>query len=166
MDYCIWTTNCTAVGSRKEGALLDAHICCFTCKKKASCAYACKDRDKGQKCRYQCSAQDVNKMWAPKKYVPAVATAAPTRKILSPEEMLRAQQAEQQAFKDKHTSKVAAKRVARNSTSKTVPTKSTKVPVSVKELAAMTGATYARANYYINTKKLSYEEALKILKSS
>lgn len=163
MDYCIWTTNCTAIGSRKEGILLDAHMCCFTCKKKASCTYACKDRDQGQRCRYQCSAQDVDKMWAPRKYVPTVVTTTPAKKILSPEEVLKAQQAEQQAFKDKHTSKVAAKKATKSGTPKTIAAKSTKVPTSVKELTAVTGATYARANYYINTKKLSYEEALKIL---
>lgn len=164
MDYCIWTTNCAAIEPRKEGSLLDTHVCCFTCKKKASCAHACRDRDQGQRCKYQCSAQDVDEVWAPKKYVPTVATTTPVKKILSPEEVLRAQQAEQQAFKDKHTLKVAAKRGTGGSTSKTVAAKSAKMPTSVKELAAATGATYARANYYINTKKLSYEEALKLLK--
>lgn len=164
MDYCMWTSNCPTLGNKNsEEALLASHACCYTCKKKAKCPVACVDRDKTGKCKHLRSEQEIQDIWAPKKQVNS---NLEFKKVRSARESIEEHLAKQSE------SEVSPERVAQPtkvaSSFPEVRPKPAKVskrplPTTVKELADMAGTTYARANYWINTKKLSYKEALEKL---
>lgn len=202
MDYCLWTSSCVVLHSHQPKSLVEDHVCCFTCKEKSKCAYACVDRNKGKKCSFQRTAEEVTETWAPKTFTLADTpkTSGRRKEEKVPEEVLKARKEAKRAARKAQTLSAEAAKAEpalepKKSSSKSAPKKATSksssvkkpatkqpekpkakkikslwevpkhIPTTVKELADQTGATYARASYLIKTKKLSYEEALKILQN-
>ncbi len=202
MDYCLWTSSCVVLHSHQPRSLVEDHICCFTCPEKSKCSYSCVDRNKGKKCSFQRTAEEVTETWAPKTFTSADTPKTTKRKKVEeiPEEILRARKEAKRVARKAFTSseevvevkptaepkKSSSKSAPKKTISKSSPVKKSAtrqsekpktkkvkslwevpkhIPTTVKELAEQTGATYARANYLIKTKKLSYEEALKILQN-
>lgn len=207
MDYCLWTSSCIVLHSKKSTSLTEDHICCFTCKEKSKCSFACIDRNKGKECLFQRTAEEITETWAPKTFnlVDTPKTSRRKKVEESSEDILRARkeaektarQLDQQSIR-KTTPEVTSapkrrqpvkrslaeeggKPAIKKAAEKREPPKPARkpkpekikslwevpkhIPTTVKELAKQTGATYARANYLIRTKKLSFEEALKILQN-
>lgn len=174
MDYCLWKANCVALGEDKKKVGVDQYICCHTCPKKNSCWCACKDRTGNKACKEVRTLQELEEHLTPKTF--SVESNKPV-KPLKPSK----KEAEEAAVKEllkthaekRQVKKQEIKEIKRSGSTKveSKPAKKpglwdipqTSIPTTVKELAALTGATYARASYLINTKKMSYSEALKKL---
>lgn len=207
MDYCLWTSSCIVLHSKKSTSLTEDHICCFTCKEKSKCSFACIDRNKGKKCLFQRTAEEITETWAPKtfKLVDVPKTSRRKKVEESSEDILRARKEAEKTAKQldlqstrnitqevtsapkrrqpvkRSPTEESKKPKIKKATKKREPLKPARkskserikslwevpkhIPTTVKELAEQTGATYARANYLIKTKKLSFEEALKILQN-
>lgn len=150
MDYCTWTTNCHALRIDQGLEGCEKYRCCYTCPKKSRCEFPCKDRDLAPHvCTLLSSKEEAEARTAflLNKFKPKELPKQPAKKVETKSEI------------DKLPSKKS------NSKSKSLwEVSSESVPKSVKDLAIQTGSTYARANYLIKTKKLSFEQAFKILK--
>lgn len=153
VEYCLWKATCVSLGMEKSFEGCDLYRCCYTCSKKARCDYSCKDRDKAShSCPYITSKEKTESKIAYK--------------------FERNQSSE---IRKKRTKTIETKPPLKTRQNTPKPTKQKSkvlwdvsaplVPTSVKELAAQTGATYARANYLIKIKKLSFADAVRVLKS-
>lgn len=149
MDYCIWTTNCSALGTESFSESCEKYRCCYTCPKKSKCEFPCKDREKAP---HTCS------LLSSKEEAASRATVL-FSKFKPKEKSLPVKSPKIDLDLTKHTSKKPIKKPK-----ELWEVSSNQIPNSVKDLAIQTRSTYARANYLIKTKKLSFEQAFKILK--
>lgn len=155
-DYCLWTANCNVLGTEKFEDC-EKYRCCYTCPKKPKCSFACVDRDtKSHTCRFLISKEEAKSN--------TVCTFS--RHTSTPKESaveVSPQQQEEIPAKKVDSSSKLPKKSSDSKAKKLWKVEVQSIPSSVKDLASQTGATYARANYLIRTKKLSFEEAFKIL---
>lgn len=160
LDYCLWKSNCVALGDKSLDGC-EVYRCCFTCPKRAACEYPCKDRDKGShNCPYISSKEEVEVKISYK----FSCINPPGIKKESPSQP----QVDQTSPKKKKESSKPKKGLTKptKQKSKTLWEVSAPLtPTSVKELAIQTGATYARANYLIKTRGMSFADAVRVLKS-
>ena len=151
-EYCLWKTNCLVFGLGQDLEGCEQYRCCYNCSKKTKCDFACKDRDEGSHtCPFLTSKEEVE--------------AKTTHTINSSfssninSKKSKAVVVNSREVSKESPEKLKQKRVTAPKALWTLP-----LPTTVKELAAQTGSTYARANYLIRTKKISFEEAVEILK--
>ena len=175
MDYCLWKANCVILGENKQRVGVEQYICCCTCPKKRSCWCACQDRNGNKVCKEMRTLQELEEYLTPRAF-----SAEPSKPAKPPKPSKK--ETEEAAVREllkTHTEKRGQvkrqeiKNIKKSGSMKTESKPTEKsglwdipqipMPTTVKELAALTGATYARANYLINTKKMSYSEALKKL---
>ncbi len=156
-DYCLWKANCVILklNTSLEGA--EQRRCCYTCPKRERCEFACTDRDKApHKCEFLTSKIDLEQsIRTPFPKVAANTTVKKSTK--SHVEKLNGQ------LEDLKVEIAKGKKSTPKTQSRTSEPKNNQLPTTVKELAIQTGSTYARANYLIKTKKLTFEQAYKIL---
>lgn len=149
MDYCTWTTNCSALGIESFSGDCEKYRCCYTCPKKLKCEFPCKDREKAP---HTCSLQSSKEEAASKAAI--LFSKFKAKEKSTPPKSPKVDLEPTKPISKKATEK--PKNLWEGS--------SNQIPNSVKDLATQTGSTYARANYLIKTKKLSFEQAFKILK--
>ena len=157
-DYCLWTTNCNVLGTEKLEAC-EKHRCCYTCSKKAKCSIACIDREtKSHTCRFLISKKE-----AELSVVRIFSRKSSSLEAVDSTQIEDIKDEQPQENKRGLNRSVKASLKSQAKAKKLWKVETPSVPTSVKDLASQTGATYARANYLIRTKKLSFEEAFKIL---
>ncbi len=150
-EYCLWKTNCLVFGLGQDLEGCEKYRCCYNCNKKSECEFACKDRNGGSHtCSFLISKEEAE---AKTIHTAPIFSATKLKESKAPSVEAPQQLSDETSRKSKQKKTTAPKALW------TMP-----LPTTVKELAAQTGSTYARANYLIKTKKLSFKEALEILK--
>ncbi len=161
LDYCLWRANCVSLGVEESFEGCDLYRCCYTCPKKAECEYPCKDRDKApHNCPYISSKEEVEAKMSYKfscTNPPKVKKESPLQSCVDQTSLKK----RKESSKQKRGLTKPIKQKSKTLWEVSAPL----IPTSVKELAAQTGATYARANYLIKAKGMSFTDALRVLKS-
>lgn len=153
-EYCLWGTNCVSLRLEKSFEGCELYRCCYTCPKKLKCEYPCTDREQApHSCPYISSKEDAE----------AKTTYRFKGNLPATSEQEEIQVKSVAVSKPKGSPKKTSSNKPKSKTLWKIS--NLPVPTSVKDLAAQTGATYARANYLIKTKKMSFADALKVLNS-
>lgn len=152
-EYCLWKTNCLVFGLGQDLEGCEQYRCCYNCNKKTRCDFACKDRNEGpHTCPFLTSKEEAE---AKTTHTIPLPSSSNTNSKKSKAVVVKASW----EVSKKSPEKLEQKRITAPKALWTLP-----MPTTVKELAAQTGSTYARASYLIRTKKISFEEAVEILK--
>lgn len=148
-EYCVWSSNCVALGCREVSCEVDLHRCCQSCKDK-SCT--CRCTADVHTCKYTMLEDEFIKMLENKhnpffKTQPANNKAADqkTAQVQIPKQNV--------AAKQQPSCAVEAKEI-----------KPLVIPHNVAELARLLGVSYDKVNYRVGWKHMTYEETYEALR--